>query len=420
MNFFKINPRFRIYTRISDYVAIYKDILLKKSGKGDDCKILEDKICEYVGSKYAICMPQGRVGVYWAIKALIKPGQKVILSPYTIADVINMVICAGAIPVFADTEKETCNIDPKQIESLIDNETGAVMITHLQGLSCNMDIISNICQKHNIPLIEDACQAFGSVYNGKRTGTFGKVGIYSLGMYKNLTAFYGGLFVTSDKQLYDQVTKEMNKYPYSEMSWYKKKVKKGLLTDISTSRPLFQVIVYWIFRYGHLKNIKLINRFVETELDLSGKETIPEWYLRRLTPMQARLALKKFDKVDDNNRTRIRYAQLYYEGLKNIPGLILPPLHTDGSHIYTYFPIQYQDRKTLVRWMIQNKCDVAVQHLKNTADLPSFEKYFRDCPNARKTANEVILLPTYPTYGENMIKHNIKIINNFFLKEATT
>jgi perosamine synthetase len=411
---FSIKPRYRIYTTLKDYLEIYKSLLLNRTTKGDDCRKFEKSICQYMGSSNALCMPQGRVAIYNVVRALIKPGQKVILSPYTIADVINMVICAGGIPVFADIDPSTCNIDPQNIEPLIDKVTSAVMVTHLHGLSCDMDQIMRICKKHNLLLIEDAAQAFGASFNGKKAGTFGNAGIFSFGMYKNLTSFYGGMVITPKNDLYSQIKNDLSRYSFSEFSWFHKKVKKGIVTDVSTSKPLFQSIVYWIFRWGHLKNIRFINKFVETELDLSGKENIPEHYLRKMTPMQARIAHSKLDKVDENNKKRIHYANLYYEGLKDLKGLTLPPIKNDGSHIYTYFPIQIKDRKKLVRWMTKEKSDIGVQHLKNTADLPAFKKYWRDCPNARKTANEVILLPTYPKYGEKMVKHNIKVIRCYF------
>lgn len=409
-------PRFRIYTNTKSYMTVFKDIAFGTKNKGDDCNILEREVQKRFGVKHSVCAPQARVGIYFVLKSLIKPGQEVILSPYTIADVINMVINAGAKPVFADTERETCNVDPKEIEKLITNETGAVMVTHLHGLACPMDEIVEICKKHNVPLVEDSCQAFGTKYKGKRTGTIGDAGIFSFGMYKNLIAFYGGMVVTNNNELYQKVRKEASELPYSETSWFFKKFAKGLASDIATATPFFQSMVFWIFKFGHLKNIRAINKFVNTELDLSQHPKMREHYLRQMTPMQARVALDKFDTVDPNNEVRIKNAEVYHEGLKDIDELILPPLRTDGSHIYTYYPLQYDNRMELVRFMTANNCDIGVQHIKNTADLTSFKEFYRDCPNARATAEAVILLPTYPRYGEEMIQKNISVIRKFFKK----
>src|SRR5438552_18587587 len=98
-------PRFRLYTQASDYLYFLRDLLLGRLTRGDDAERLERAIGARCGVPYALCVPQGRVGVYLAVKAVIKPGQKVVLSPYTIADAINMVLCDGCVPVFADLDR---------------------------------------------------------------------------------------------------------------------------------------------------------------------------------------------------------------------------------------------------------------------------------------------------------------------------
>ncbi|MBU1137130.1 DegT/DnrJ/EryC1/StrS family aminotransferase, partial [Patescibacteria group bacterium] len=164
-----------------------------------------------------------------------------------------------------------------------------------------------------------------------------------------------------------------------------------------------------------LRDIEWINRQVEIELDLELKKEIPSNYLRRYTPFQARLALAQLDRIDAASEIRNRKAALYRKGLSGISELVLPPeCAGDSTNIYPVFATQYQDRKKLLKWLMQHKRDVAAQHLKNCADLPSFSAFYRDCPVARKTANEVILLPTYPRYPDSEVKKNIAVIQAFF------
>jgi perosamine synthetase len=407
-------PRYRIYTTPGNYLNYFLDLASGNIQVGDYCSDLEEIISQDFGSRFAVCTPQARVGIYLTIKAIVKPGQKVILSPYTIADVINMVICAGAEPVFADIDPLTCNIAPLEIEKLIDKNTGAVMVTHLHGLSCPMDEIIPICKKHKIPLIEDAAQAFGAKYKGKNVGTFADAGIYSFGMYKNLTSFFGGMILTPHKKIQEKINFELSNFPFTETGKLTKKIISGLVTDLATSPMLFPFLVFPIFRFGHLKKVQAINKYVETELDLKAKKKIPENYLRQLTPTQARLALAKIDNVSSDILTRQHYARLYYDGLKKLKKIQLPPFIDDGSHIYTYFPIQFKERKKLIHYFMENHRDIGIQHLKNCAELPAFKPYYRDCPNARKTAEQLILLPTYPRYSEKEVKNNIRVIKSFF------
>src|SRR4051794_30154759 len=176
-------PRLRIYTSLGQYVRVLAETVTGRARRGDEVQALETTVADHVGVRCAVAMPLARVGIYFAVKGLISPGQKVILSPYTIADVVNMVVCAGGIPVFADIERNTCNVDAAEIERLIDDATGAVMVTHFYGLACDIERIAQICMAKGVPLIEDAAQAFGVRVNGRPVGTSGAAGIFSFGMY---------------------------------------------------------------------------------------------------------------------------------------------------------------------------------------------------------------------------------------------
>ena len=408
------HPRFRIYTHLGSYTSLLIDLLFNRIIKGADVEKLEKAMAEKFRVSYAVAVPMARVGIYLTLKHLIKPGQGVIMSPYTVADVVNMVILAGGVPVFCDIEQKSCNIDSDKIERFIDVKTGAVLVTHLHGIGADIYKILQICRSHNLPLIEDAAQSFGGYQNGKRLGTIGDVGIYSFGMYKNINSWYGGAVVSENKVLIDKIKSELNQYNYQSGCFILKRMFKGLITDFLTLPFVFQSLTYWLFRYGFLNNIKWINKRIEMELNISRRDAVPPYYLVRLTPFQARLALKQLDKIDRENEIRIQKAALYYEGLRDISGLILPPEGNILSYIYTVFPVQYEDRKSLLKWLMFHKRDVAAQHLKNCADLPSFSVFYRDCPITRKTANEVILLPTYPRYPDTEIQKNIDVIRAYF------
>jgi dTDP-4-amino-4,6-dideoxygalactose transaminase len=172
--------------------------------------------------------------------------------------------------------------------------------------------------------------------------------------------------------------------------------------------------VYWIFRFGYLHDVSAINTMVMVELDTSRRDKIPEAYLCKMLPLQARRVRRQLEKIDTNSAVRIRYSKIYHEGLNDIKELIVPPFKDDGSHIYNYFPIQYPDRKQLVKWLMRNRRDMAIQHLKNCAGLPDFSQEFRECRNAELTADQVILLPNYPSYGEGEVRKNVAVIREFF------
>lgn len=413
---FAPHPRSRIYTTFNSYSSFLINWFSGRLEKGADVDKLEQALAKKLNIPHAVCLPMDRVGIYLVVKNLIKPGQGVIMSPYTIADVVNMVICAGGVPVFCDIEQQSCNIDPAKIEELIDSNTGAVLITHLHGISAPATEIYALCQKHNLPLIEDAAQAFGASENGRPLGTIGDVGVFSLGMYKNVNCWYGGAVVSRNKELIEKIRTEISQYDYQPPKFILKRMLKGLLTDLLTWPLLFKPLTFWIFRYGFLHDIKLINRYVEIELDLKLKDKLPDSYLKRMTPWQARLALPQLDNIEPDRQNRLAKAKLYQEGLKDLDGLVLPPTGNQEENAYMVFPVQYPDRKKLLKFLMAHNRDIAAQHLKNCADLPSFAAWRRDCPVARKTAGEVIILPTYPRYPISEVKKNISVIKAFFLQ----
>lgn len=407
-------PRYRIYSRPRQYWEIAREALTRRWLKGDSCRELEEAIQKRQDIAHAVCVAKARVGIYVAIRALIRPGQKVVLSPYTISDVINMVICAGGIPVFCDLGRDTCNVDPAQLEELIDADTGAVLVTHLHGLACEMDRISAVCRERGVPLVEDAAQAFGARFRGRAVGSFGDVGIFSFGVYKNVNAFFGGMLVTPHAELAARLRAEIDAFPPQELGYFATKVMSGLASDVATWPPLFKGLTYRIFRFGFLHDVALLNNQVTVDANPEIKRELPESYLRRLTPMQARLILPQLEHVDEHIRARVRAAQRYHAGLRDVDEIVLPPLRTDFSHTYTYFPIQVKDRPDFLRFMMRERRDVAAQHLRNCADLPCFAEFQRDCPNARETARSVALLPTYPRYGDADIDRNIAAVRRYF------
>lgn len=407
-------PRFRVYSSFSDYASIARDLLTGGVSRGESIEDLEGAISRRNDAGHALCIAKARVGIFVAIRALVRPGQEVVLSPYTISDVINMVVCAGGIPVFADLAPDTCNVDVEDVARLVGENTGAVMVTHLHGLACDVRKIAALCRERGVPLVEDAAQAFGARVGGQQVGTFGDAGIYSFGMYKNLNSFFGGMVVTPRDDLSAKLRAEVSAFPAQEVGYYLTKLASGVASDLATWPPLFKALTYRVFRYGFLHDVGFLNSQVTVDVDPQIKRSLPESYLRRMTPMQARLVLRQLESVDTHIRQRIERAEVYHAGLRDVPEVSLPPLRTDFSHTYHYFPIQVTDRQALLRHMMTERRDVAGQHLHNCADLPCFEEFHRDCPNARRTAGAVVLLPTYPRYSLEDAERNVASIRRHF------
>lgn len=410
------SPKFRIrvYGSPGNYLYLLRDLVTGTVKDEADCREFERRVARMMGVEHACCMPQARVGIYLSLVRFIEPGDEVILSPYTIFDVVNMVVAAGGTPVFADIDKHSGNIDADEVEKLINERTGAVLVTHLHGLACDIQRIAAVCRKHSVPLIEDAAQGLGATVDGQSLGTFGDVGIYSFGMAKNVNTFYGGMCVTRDEALAKSFHKALETYPPMEMLPLLSRALFCLLGEVLTWQPVFGAFTYWVIRHGWLNDIKSINRVFEGERDPVLRKTLPKSYLRRLRPAQARMALRQIDQIQTHFQSRLELARLYSQGLDGIPGVGLPPFREDGSHVYLHFPIQIKNRYELLRFLFQEGRDVMKQHIGSVNEMACFKDFHRNCPVARDLADRVIFLPCYPSYGETQVKKNISAIRKYF------
>ena len=148
---------------------------------GENVNKFEEEIANYVGTKHAAALSSGTAAIHMALKALdVKQGDIVFCSSLTFSATANPIIYQNATPVFIDSEKETWNMDPKALEKAFEKYPNpkAVIVVHLYGTPAKMDEIMEICNAHNVPLIEDAAESLGSTYRNKQTGTFGKFGIF--------------------------------------------------------------------------------------------------------------------------------------------------------------------------------------------------------------------------------------------------
>jgi dTDP-4-amino-4,6-dideoxygalactose transaminase len=409
-------PRSRLYTTKSGYARALAAIGGLSGYAGSGGARLEQSLQARFPGHQAVAMPMARVGIYLTLKALIRPGQKVILSPYTISDVVNMVLCAGGVPLFADVEAGgSCNIDPQMVADLLRRESdiGAVLVTHFYGLMCDIDAIMALCAERGIPVVEDAAQAFGARANGRPAGSIGRAGVFSFGLLKNVTSFVGGAVITRDPSLADALRREVAALSVFPRQRLLKKLISGLGFDLATQKLLFSAAVYWLFRYAYLHDVKFFANKLDTDADPVVYRAFPQRYGYRLSGVQAALACAGMPRVERDTTARVAHARAYDTGLSDLQSIVRPPLREDGSHIYFYYPIQHEERDALARAMTRAGRDVQISHHRNCASLPCFAAYARDCPNAERAARNVIYLASYPAFGLDQVAANVAAIRHY-------
>lgn len=175
---------------------------------GPNVDNFEKELAAKVGAKYAVALSSGTAAIHMAVKAAgVTTGDIVFCSDLTFAATVNPVIYQNATPVFVDSNIETWNMDPEALEIAFKKypDVKAVIVVHLYGLSADMDNISYLCKKYNVPLIEDAAESLGTKYKDKHTGTIGDYGIYSFNGNKIITTSGGGMLVSDNKEKIEKI-----------------------------------------------------------------------------------------------------------------------------------------------------------------------------------------------------------------------
>jgi dTDP-4-amino-4,6-dideoxygalactose transaminase len=164
---------------------------------------LEKEFAKYCGAKYALATSSGTSSLVASVLALgLQPGDEVIVPAYTFVASYSSLIFPGIVPVLAEID-DSLTLDPNDIEHRITPRTKAIMPVHMLGNASKMDEIMAIAKKHNLFVIEDSCQAAGASYKGKKTGTIGDIGAFSLNIFKTINTGDGGLVVTNNQKLYE-------------------------------------------------------------------------------------------------------------------------------------------------------------------------------------------------------------------------
>lgn len=174
-------------------------------GVGHTVAAFESEYAKAIGTQHCLATSCGTSALFTALAALgIGPGDEVVVPPYTFVACVNVILLHHAVPVFADTDPKTFQIDATKLESRITERTAAIMPVHLGGSAFDVDAVLAIAAKRNVPIVEDTCQSHFAEWKGKRTGGFGRAGCFSFQASKNLNSGEGGALMTNDGAFMEQ------------------------------------------------------------------------------------------------------------------------------------------------------------------------------------------------------------------------
>ncbi|MCE5257866.1 MAG: DegT/DnrJ/EryC1/StrS family aminotransferase [Chloroflexi bacterium] len=188
---------------------------------GSQVHSFEEEFAAYQDARYGVAVTNGSAALEVCLRAAgIDWGDEVITTPYTFIATANSCLLVGTVPRFTDVLPETWNMNPEQIEALITPRTKAIMPVHIAGEPADLDAICTIARKHNLLVIEDACQAHGAIWNGRKVGAIGDMGCFSFQASKNITGGEGGMIVSNDEAWADRCWSVQNVGRQRGKAWY--------------------------------------------------------------------------------------------------------------------------------------------------------------------------------------------------------
>lgn len=257
---------------------------------GHKVKEFTGKFADMYGQKYCVAASSGTASLHIALGAVgVTAGDEVITSPVTDMGSVIGILYQNAIPVFADLDPRTYNMDPKSIEEKITDKTKAIMVVHLAGNAADMDVIMDIAARHNLKVVEDCAQAYMCYYKGRLVGTIGDVGCFSLNDYKHISTGDGGMLLLKDEETYRRALKFADK------------------------------------NYDRLSNDPAAMRRVEY--------LAPNY---RMTELQGAVAIAQLDRLENICSKRNEYGEAITDGIKDLTG-IYPPVVLDGCKSSYWF-----------------------------------------------------------------------------------
>jgi dTDP-4-amino-4,6-dideoxygalactose transaminase len=235
---------------------------------GPKVKRFEDDFKSYVGAPFAVPLSSATAGLHLALIAMgIKPGDEVITTPMTFAATVNVMIHVGAVPVLADIEPGTLNIDVQRVREKITERTKAIVPVHFAGLPCDMDAIFSLAGEFSLKVLEDAAHAVGTEYKGKRIGSLDSVSVFSFHPIKNITTGEGGMVCTRDEKLAEEVS--LLKFHGMSREAWKRYSAKGT-PNYEIVLPGFKCNMMDIQAALGIHQLAKLDRFIEKRSEIAG------------------------------------------------------------------------------------------------------------------------------------------------------
>jgi dTDP-4-amino-4,6-dideoxygalactose transaminase len=324
-----------------------------KLAQGEKVDQFEKAFAAYIGTKHAVAVGNGTIAIHLALLAHdIGKGMEVVTTPFTFIGSVTPILFCQAKPVFADIHEKTYNIEPADIKKAMTGKTKAIIPVHLFGLAAD------------IPVIEDACQAHGAVYKGRKTGSIGSCACYSFYPTKNMTTGEGGMITTNNEEIAAKIR---------------------LLRDHGQKT-----------RYEHV---------------VIG-------YNYRMNDISAAIGIEQLKKLEGFNERRIANAKVMDGGLSGIKQVRTPFVPEGMRHVYHQYTIRAKKRDGLKDYLNLESIRCGIYYPRLVTENPPIKPFAtRPTPVAEKATKEVLSMPVHPGLSQDDLARMVNTVAAFYVEK---
>lgn len=404
--------------------SVFKSILPVLFGnfkRGEVCKQLERKLASYFNVKSCYMLSSARISLYYILKALELPeNSEVLMTPITIADMVNMIASNGLKPKFVEMDKETINFDIEDLEKKITKNSRVLFITYLYGIvPHNIEKIFDIAKKNNLLIIEDVSQSIGVTYKGKMLGTMGDFGICSFSSFKTISTLYGGV-VISDKS---DVVEKISKICEAELEKPKRKIFFIMIAKIFVHKFFMWDPIFSLITFPLLKLVNKIDPTLHYKVQTGnigvilglGKVSffnkIKKELLFHFTDFQAKMGLKALKNLQRTNESMTRHAQtlLSESNIKKF----FPKAHKDANMIYWRFPLYIGTLKNIKERLFKRGIETSLNSLPVCSEEECFKQFTdRSLKNAIDIHKNYLLIPFHGWFSDKKVVRLKKLLSS--------
>jgi len=348
---------FKPWFEEAEHEALREPLQTGWVGNGPKVAEFEKRFAEYIGVEHAVALYSATAALHLAMLATEVDGCDVLTTPMTFVSTNHAILYAGGRPVFCDIEADTLNIDAGQFEARLTPQTRAIVVVHYGGHACDMDPILELAAKHRLAVIEDAAQACGGSYKGRKLGALGDIGCFSFESKKNLSTGDGGMLVTNDDAVAQRVRK---------LKW------------MGISRGTWER-----FNSGQA------GRAWEYDVEEVG-------FKYQMNDIAAALGLVQLQKLERANQLRRRRVQCYEEAFAQVEG-VEPLAQRDYAENACYhMVVQLEERDALCNFLEERNIQSGVHFYPNHF-LPVYQPFCgAPLPVVERVWKRILTLPLYP------------------------